>query len=229
MKFLANIFLHIVHPHDDATHSSDYRQEESHFEMLAQGTEKQHPAAQTSPATPSRQEVLNYLGELAKDYHLPPKLVYSVAMAESSLNPAIDRVPNYFRDKNHHLVHDQQGNPVIKTYDYGLMQINSARIGHDVVKDSHGHPFKIGEDVTSDWRANARAGVAVLAPAYHLAELEQGSGATDEDHAQQAYSQYNGGGPRARDRYLKEKHGLPENGADRNFVKRYREATDIKR
>jgi len=33
--------------------------------------------------SPSREEVLNYLGKLADDYHLPEKLVYAVADAES--------------------------------------------------------------------------------------------------------------------------------------------------
>jgi hypothetical protein len=102
------------------------------------------------------------------------------------------------------------------------MQINSSNIGA-TVKDPHGHPFKIGKEVESDWKANARAGVALLAPAYALAELEQGPGATPEDHAQQAYSQYNSGKARMRDRYLKEgRDGMPLNGADRNFIQKYR-------
>lgn len=101
------------------------------------------------------------------------------------------------------------------------MQINSSNIG-GIVKDAHGHPFKIGEEVETDWKANVRAGVALLAPAYGLAELEQGPGATAEDHAQQAYSQYNTGKPRMRDRYLKQgRDGMPKNGADRNFLQRY--------
>jgi len=185
--------------------------------------------SQAVDSGPTRQEVLNYLGELAKDYHLPPKLVYSVADAESSVNPGIEPQKNYLRDKHHKIVLDKAGNPVVKSYDYGLMQINSARIGHDVVKDPRGHVFKIEENVKNDWKANARAGVATLAPAYHLAELEQGPGATEEDHAQQAYAQYNGGSPRTRERYLKEKRGIPTDGADRNFLKKYREWADQKR
>jgi hypothetical protein len=155
--------------------------------------------------------------------------VYSVAAAESSVNPGIEPQKNYLRDKHHNIVHDEHGNPVVKSYDYGLMQINSARIGHDVVKDPHGHPFKIEANVITDRKANAREGVATLAPAYNLATLEQGPGASEEDHAQQVYSQYNGGSPKTRERYLKEKHGVPENGADRNFLKKYREWPDKKR
>jgi hypothetical protein len=139
------------------------------------------------------------------------------------MNPEMERQPNYLRDKHHRIAHDKQGSPIVKSYDYGIMQINSARVGHDIVKDPHGHPFKIEENVMTDWLANARAGVAVLAPAYHLAVLEQGPGATEEDHAQQTYSQYNGGSPKTRDRYLKERHGVPADGADRNFLQRYQE------
>lgn len=106
------------------------------------------------------------------------------------------------------------------------MQVNSSDINKDEVKDPRKHPFKIGEDVKTDWKANARAGVALLAPAYRLAEMEQGPGATAEDHAQQAYSQYNGT-PQTRDRYLKQgRDGLPQNDADRNFLQKYRQWPD---
>jgi soluble lytic murein transglycosylase-like protein len=216
------------HPHDDP----DYLLLAQGHGQARQQTYAQAPAPSHGPkateSNPTREEVLNYLGELAKDYHLPPKLVYSVADAESSVNPKIDPQPNY-ETRHGKRVLDEHGNPIVKSWDYGLMQINSPRIGHDVVKDPHGHPFKIEEDVRSDWRANARAGVATLAPAYHLAELEQGPGATEEDHAQQVYSQYNGGSPKTRERYLKEKHGIPEDRADRNFLKKYREWPDQKR
>jgi soluble lytic murein transglycosylase-like protein len=217
----------------------DHPHEDPDYVLLGQGRRRARPQGhpQTHPRTqeahaagadPTRQEVLNYLGQLAKDYRLPEKLVYAVADAESSVNPKIDPQPNY-EMRHGKRVLDEHGNPIVKSWDYGLMQINSPRIGHDVVKDPHGHPFKIEEDGMTDWRANARAGVAALAPAYHLAELEQGPGATAEDHAQQAYSQYNGGSPKTRERYLKEKHGLPSHGADRNFLKKYEEWPDQKR
>jgi soluble lytic murein transglycosylase-like protein len=184
-----------------------------------------HPLSQSkgAPQQPTHDEVLNYLGRLADDYHLPRKLVYAVADAESSIDPRKEPHPNYKLDKHKHIVYDKEGKAIVKSWDYGLMQVNSSNIERGEVKDAHGHRFKIGEDVKTDWKANARAGVALLAPAYRLAEMEQGSGATPEDHAQQAYSQYNTGKPELRDRYLKERRdGMPANDADRNFLVRYR-------
>jgi len=184
----------------------------------------QHPA-QASQGHPepsrtkaSREDVLNYLGQLANDYHLPQNVVYAVADAESSLNPNA----MHFNPATH-----RRGKLMPASWDYGLMQINESRIGGEV-KDTHGRLFTIGEDVKTDWKANARAGVAILADGYHLAELEQGPGATEEEHAQQAYSQYNGGTSSGRhpprDRYLKERRdGLPENKADRHFLQTYQE------
>ena len=52
---------------------------------------------------------------------------------------------------------------------------------------------------------------------------------SEEDHAQQAYSQYNGGSPKTRERYLKQKNGISENGADRNFLRAYGEWKHIKK
>ncbi len=141
--------------------------------------------------------------------------MYAVADAESSVNPD---VPRHLNPARH-----EHGKVRPATWDYGLMQINDAKIGAKET-DAHGHSFTIGEDVKTDWKANARAGVAILAKGYHLAELEQGPGGTEEDHAQQAYSQYNGGAPRARDRYLKERRdGLPRNLADRHFLQTFQE------
>lgn len=229
MKSLANIFRHLLHtnPHQNKSHSVQDRPEEEHYELLAQGT--QHPAAPSPPTPPSRQEVLNYLGQLADDYHLPRRFVYAIAEAESSLDPTKPPHPNY--EMSHgRIVHDKNGNRKVKSWDYGLMQVNSSNIAHvdshgrqrGLVHDAHGHPFLIAQDVVTDWRANARAAVALLAPAYRLAELEQGPGATPEDHAQQAYSQYNTGTPRMRERYLRQRRdGTPQNGADRNFLNAY--------
>ncbi|MGB6833197.1 MAG: hypothetical protein WBE24_07035, partial [Candidatus Acidiferrum sp.] len=55
--------------------------------------------------------------------------------------------------------------------------------------------------VKTDWQTNARAGVALLAMQYRLAEQERGRQSTEESRAQQAYSGYNGG-TRNRRRYL---------------------------
>ncbi len=197
------------------------------FQTL-ESRDRQSPHSTSNPAQnashePSRDEALNYLGRLADDYHLPRKLVYAVADAESSIDPSKAPHQNYKLDRHKHIVYDKEGKPIIKSWDYGLMQVNSSNIERGEVKDPHGHRFKIGEDVKTDWKANARAGVALLAPAYRLAEMEQGAGATPEDHARQAYSQYNTGKPELRDRYLKERRdGMPENDADRNFLERYR-------
>jgi hypothetical protein len=232
MESLANIFRHLVHPHEnhDETRRSHYRhpQEESTYLLLGQGTEKQH-TAQASPAGPTRQEVLNYLGQLADDYRVPRRVVYALAEAESHINPEIDPQPNYLK-RNEKFVLDKQGNKKVISWDYGLLQINSGTIGKKV-KDATGHVFHVEPNVKDkgDWKVNAVAGVAIFADAYHLAQLEQGPGATGEDHAQQAHSQYNGGSPKSRERYLKEKNGVPENGADRNFLRAYGEWKHVKK
>jgi hypothetical protein len=210
----------------------DFRTLESHDTQ--QSLSLAPPPSQKSGHQPPRDEVLNYLGRLADDYHLPRKLVYAVADAESRFNVSLES-PNYLRDKHHKIVHDKSGNPVVKSWDYGLMQINGDDISHvdshgrqrGIVKDPQGRPFKITDEIKTDWRANARAGVALLAPAYHLAVLEQGPGATAEDNAQQAYSQYNSGIAVERERYLKQApNGSPTHGADRNFLDRYRATPD---
>ena len=219
MKSLADILRNALPHHADRESPSIAHgpEAESPYLLLAQKPGAPQPPA----AAPNRREVLNYVGELADEYHLPRKLVHAVADAESSVNPEMPPHPNYLK-RNGKIAHDKQGSPIIKSWDYGMMQVGSSDINKGLVKDAHGRPFKIGEDVKTDWRANARAGVALLAPAYRLAELEQEPGATAEDHAQQAYSQYNGT-PRTRDRYLKQgRDGLPRDGADRNFLEKYR-------
>src|SRR5579864_980547 len=94
----------------------------------------QHPsqASQGRPeptnAKPSREDVLNYLGQLAHDYHLPQNVVYAVADTESSVGPTIPPHPNY-ETRHGRVVHDKQGKPVVKSWDYGLMQVNGKKIG----------------------------------------------------------------------------------------------------
>jgi soluble lytic murein transglycosylase-like protein len=207
------------------------RDERSELQTLESWNAQQSPHSASNPSQnpshdPSRDELLNYLGRLANDYHLPRKVVYAVAHAESDFNVNLVK-KNLARDAKGHVKHDGHGNLIIRSIDYGVMQVNSGNINAGPVKDAHGNKFVISDDVKSDWRANARAGVALLAPAYHLAQLEQGPGATMEDHAQQAYSQYNSGKERLRERYLSEKRdGMPKNDADRNFLRRYRETSD---
>ncbi len=161
MKSLGDIFRHARH-HTDHESSSASRDNETESPYLLLGQKSGAP--QSGRATPSRQEVLNYLGDLSDDYHLPRKLVYALADAESTLQADLVS-PNYAHDERGHPRHDKQGNPIIKSTDYGVMQVNSSNINHGAVKDVHGHPFRIGEDVKTDWKANARAGVALLAPA----------------------------------------------------------------
>ena len=221
MKSLGDLFRRAL-DHRASGDSADghvhARDEESPYLLLGQKA----GAPEKSATPPTRQEVLNYLGALADDYDIPRKVVYAVADAESSLDVGVVS-KNYANDKHGHHRIDKHGNPIIKSTDYGLIQINSSLINKEELKDAHGHTFKIGKDVERDWRANARAGVALLAPAYKFAEWEQGPGATTEDHAQQAYSQYNSGNKRMRDRYLRERRdGMPQDGADRNFLEKYR-------
>ncbi len=156
-------------------------------------------------------------------------MVYALAEAESHVNPEIDPQPNYLK-RNGKFVLDKQGNKKVISWDYGLLQINSGTIGKRV-KDATGHVFHVEPNIKDkrDWKDNASAGVAIFSDAYHLAQLEQGPGTTEEDHAQQAYSQYNGGSPKTRKRYLKEKNGVPENGADRNSLRAYGEWKHIKK
>ena len=221
MKSLGDIFRGALHHHanGEPEGSGEHNREgERTYLLLGQ----KRGASEKKVVQPTRQEVLNYLGVLADDYHIPRKVVYAVADAESSLDVgAVGK--NYAHDKRGRPNIDKHGKPIIKSTDYGLMQINSSLINKEELKDAHGRTFRIGTDVERDWRANARAGVALLAPAYQFAEWEQGPSATIEDHAQQAYSQYNSGSRRMRDRYLKERRdGMPQDGADRNFLEKYR-------
>jgi hypothetical protein len=88
MKSLAHIVRDLVHHHEhpEKSRSAD-GSEQAQYLLLADQARKQQ--APTQPGAPSRQDVLNYLGHLADDYHLPRKLVYAVADAESSVQPDI--------------------------------------------------------------------------------------------------------------------------------------------
>ncbi len=177
-----------------------------------------------APHQPARDEVLNYLGRLADDYHLPRKLVYASASAESGLD--VDKVSrNFAQDKHHRPVKDKHGNAVVKSVDYGLMQINSSRINHDVVKNSAGHKMKITDTVEKDWKANAEVGVAVLKHAYDLVSLSEPPGAGAEDIALATYSVYNHGASHWHKFLEKDKNGVPKDGGLRNFYSRYNSAS----
>jgi hypothetical protein len=134
-----------------------------------------------------------------ESFHLPKRLVHAVTDAESGLNPdAIHVIPRIVAGA---VLLDALGKPIPDTVNYGLMQINSINFGKTIVKDEHGNPFMITDAVKTDWKVNARAGVALIAVQYQLATQEQGSSGTEESYALQAYSGYNGG-TRNRRRYL---------------------------
>lgn len=91
MKSLGDIFRHALPHHTDREAASTARDTEVESPYLLLGQKSAVPqaphAAPQPAAVPSRKEVLNYLGDLADDYHVPRKLVYAVADAESSLDP----------------------------------------------------------------------------------------------------------------------------------------------
>jgi len=191
--------------------------------LLAQGHNQARPQTHAQPPlrtlrepqAPSEQELRDYLTSLAKAYDLPTDFVHAVAKTESTFGPNKTNKNPPHKDKH--------GRLVPASTDYGLMQINSRKIGRDVVEDPEGNKFKIGEDVKSDWKANARAGVAILAEQYEVAKIEQGAVTSAQDRAQQAYSGYNGGNGN-RDRYLHEnRDGLPHDKNDQHFLKNYLE------
>lgn len=149
MKSLAHIFHDLVHHHghSEKFRSTDDGEQATYLPISAQVSNQQAPI---QPTAPSRQDGLNYLGHLADDYHLPRKVVYAVADAESSFRTNLE-TPNYERDKHHNIIYDAEGNPKIKNWDYGLMQTNSSNIFHvdahgrprGIVKDAHGRRLKL--------------------------------------------------------------------------------------
>lgn len=160
MKSLGDLVRRVLGHHEtnEPPNGSSHNGDEKSAYLLL-GQKSGHPGKHAAP--PSREEILNYLGQLADDYQIPRKVVYAVADAESSLDVGVVS-KNYAHGKHGHHRIDKHGNPIVKSTDYGLMQINSGLINKEEVKDAHGHAFKIGEDVKRDWRANARAGVALL-------------------------------------------------------------------
>lgn len=220
-RALASLFTDRRETHDRAHSEQANEQQGGCYEHLGQRAQDHAgaPPSHAAASGPSKKEVLDYLGRVAQEYKLPSKLVYSVANAESSLDPNKEHRNPPQKDKHGKVMHPG-------STDYGLMQINDRTWFGKPVKDASGHSFKIDENVKTGWRANARAGVAILTRQYDLAALEQGPGATEEDHAQQAYSGCSHGEKR-RDLYLREgRDGLPANGKDRNFLQKYRRGLD---
>jgi hypothetical protein len=141
-------------------------------------------------AVPTRPVVQSYLGSLADSYGLPQEVVHAVAQTQSGFASDTVRTNRPASDAAQ-LGTDSQR--------YGVMQVSDDQIGKKV-RDADGTPFQIGENIMTDWRANADAGVALLAQHYRVAEMEQPY-STLEEKAQQAYSGYSSGNAN-RDRYL---------------------------
>src|SRR5579864_1484409 len=114
-----------------------------------------HPGPLDGATTrPTQDDALIYLEQLSEQYRLPRKLVFGVADAESGINPATGPHHNTYRDRRGRLH---------RSTDYGFMQVNDKTWFGKSVKDANGRPFQIlGREVEHDWRANARAGVAIL-------------------------------------------------------------------
>ena len=163
--------------------------------------------ATASAVKPSIQTIRAELTSLAERYGIPGPLVLAIARTESNFN--VD-AKNENRDK--------EGN--VTSNDYGLMQINSGNIGGSVAGPD-GKSFVIPDAVKTDWKANATAGVALVAQEYRRATRDQPNG-TSESRAQQAYSAYNGG-PILKDRYkLTGRNDGFYDRRDRNFLANYR-------
>src|SRR5262249_49296371 len=133
---------------------------------------------------------------------------------------------NYAHDHRGRIKTDKHGNRIVKSYDYGLMQINSLRIHHDAVKDFAGHAMKVTDKVKSDWRANAQVGVATLRHNYDLIRLSESPGASQEDVALATYAAYNHGEKRWHHFLQMDSHGVPKDGSVRNFYNRYKVAPE---
>lgn len=159
---------------------------------------------------PVRGQVQEYLGELAGAYGLPVELVQAMAQTESSFDTGHTRAKRgVTRDV---FAPENTG--------YGVMQVRDDQIGRTVPAPD-GSAHKIGNDIRTNWRANARAGVALLAQQYQLATLENPSG-SEQEHAQQAYAGYSGGAS-YRDRYLQalSYSNQPAHPDDRSFLKNF--------
>jgi hypothetical protein len=163
-------------------------------------------------AKPSTGEVKNYLSALAGAYGLPTELVHGVARTES--NFATD---NKVRAKLGAGVFDPRDKA------YGVLQVHESQVGK-TVRDADGMPYEIGQNIKSDWKANADAGVALLARHYQLAEMEKPF-TTLEERSQQAYSGYSAGNA-WRDRYLQTLpyNDLPAHRDDRAFLQNHRQS-----
>ncbi len=166
-------------------------------------------------------QVRSYLASLADAFGLPREFVHAVAQTESGFDTGKLKQAPVAQPFRAEVFSSREFDPENKGY--GVMQVSDAQIGR-IVAAPDGSPFQIGDDVKSDWKANARAGVALLAQQHQLAEIEQPN-ASPGEHAQQAYSGYSAGAS-MRDRYslTLPYSGLPAHPDDRAFLQNFRNA-----
>ncbi len=185
-------------------------------DFFATATEESREA---DDAKPTPRQVRQHLAALAGAYGLPAPLVHAVAQTGSGFDTG----------KTQAKPGASRGDFAPDNKAYGVMQVRDDQIG-TTVRTPDGSSFQIGEDIKSDWKANAQAGVALLAQHYQLASLENPFG-SDQERAQQAYAGYSGGAP-YRDRYLQTlpyidrfavipSNDLPAHPDDRAFLRNF--------
>ena len=191
-------------------------------DFFATATEESREA---EDAKPTPRQVRQHLAALAGAYGLPAPLVHAVAQTGGGFDTGKKRpVAQPFRAE---AFSARDLDPENKAY--GVMQVRDDQIGN-TVRTPDGSSFQIGEDIKSDWKANAQAGVALLAQHYQLAGLENPFG-SEQERAQQAYAGYSGGAP-YRDRYLQTlpyidrfavmpSNDLPAHPDDRAFLRNF--------
>jgi len=178
-------------------------------ELFATATEER----EADDIQPAPLQVRQRLTALADAYGLPSEFVRAVAQTESGLDT--EKTQTKPGTRSDAFAPDNKA--------YGVMQVRDDQIGR-TVRGPDGSSFQIGDDIKSDWKANAQAGVALLAQHYQLAGLESPFG-SEQERAQQAYSGYSGGAP-FRDRYLQTLpySDLPAHPDDRAFLQNFRQA-----
>src|SRR6266702_7585270 len=154
-------------------------------ELFATATEER----EADDIQPAPLQVRQRLTALADAYVLTSDFVRAVAQTESGLDT--EKTQTKPGTRGDAFAPDNKA--------YGVMQVRDDQIGR-TVRGPDGSSFQIGDDIKSDWKANAQAGVALLAQHYQLASLENPFG-SEQERAQQAYAGYSGGAP-YRDRYL---------------------------
>jgi hypothetical protein len=168
--------------------------------------QKNAPTVVVVAQRPTAAQVRAELTSLATSYGVPAAVVLAVAQTESSLNVS---AKNENKNTKGH----------VTSTDYGVMQVNGGNEGASV-KGPNGKPFTISTAIEDNWKANANAGVALLAVEWRAAVTDQPNG-SQQTRAQQAYSGYNAG-PGGRGRYLETGHnGGFADKRDEHFLENY--------